>query len=99
MEDDDALLVLARCGAAQGLRVDYATALGDDALSDGLLQRWQASREARMLARRAIPDALWRLTLLPLAAKILSGLSEGLAPLPPVSPPDESSGPPEEGYL
>ena len=28
-----------------------------------LLQRWQASREARMLARRAIPDALWQLTL------------------------------------
>ena len=28
-----------------------------------LLQRWQASREARVLARRAIPDALWRLTL------------------------------------
>lgn len=28
-----------------------------------LLQRWQASREARVLARRAIPDPLWRLTL------------------------------------
>ena len=28
-----------------------------------LLQRWQASREARLLARRAIPDALWQLTL------------------------------------
>ena len=28
-----------------------------------LLQRWQASREARVLARRAIPDALWLLTL------------------------------------
>ena len=25
-----------------------------------LLQRWQASREARVLARRAIPDALWQ---------------------------------------
>ena len=28
-----------------------------------LLQRWQASREARVLARRAIPDALWQLTM------------------------------------
>lgn len=32
---------LARCGRAQGLRVDYATALGDDGLSLGMLQRWQ----------------------------------------------------------
>ena len=28
-----------------------------------LLRRWQAHREARVLARRAIPDDLWRLTL------------------------------------
>jgi hypothetical protein len=28
-----------------------------------LLRRWQARREARVLARRAIPDALWQLTL------------------------------------
>ncbi len=28
-----------------------------------LLRRWQASREARVLARRAIPDVLWQLTL------------------------------------
>ena len=28
-----------------------------------LLRRWHAHREARVLARRAIPDALWRLTL------------------------------------
>lgn len=33
---------LARCGRAAGLQVAYATALGDDFLSDGLLQRWQA---------------------------------------------------------
>lgn len=32
---------LARCGGDR-LRVHYATALGDDALSAGLLQRWQA---------------------------------------------------------
>ena len=29
----------------------------------GWLQRWQQFREARTLARRAIPDPLWRLTL------------------------------------
>lgn len=29
----------------------------------GLLRRWRAHREARVLARRAIPDALWALTL------------------------------------
>jgi len=28
-----------------------------------LLRRWQAHREARVLARRAIPDGLWQLTL------------------------------------
>lgn len=43
---------LARCGAAQGLRVDYATALGDDTLSDGLLQRWQAEGLGTGLVRR-----------------------------------------------
>lgn len=31
---------LARCGGA-GLRVHYATALGDDSLSAGMLERWQ----------------------------------------------------------
>jgi 2-dehydro-3-deoxygluconokinase len=31
---------LARCGAARGLQVSYATAVGDDALSSGLLARW-----------------------------------------------------------
>ena len=29
----------------------------------GWLQRWQQFREARTLARRAIPDPLWQLTL------------------------------------
>jgi 2-dehydro-3-deoxygluconokinase len=43
---------LARCGAARGLRVDYATALGDDGLSDGLLQRWQADGLGTGLVRR-----------------------------------------------
>ena len=43
---------LARCGARQGLQVDYATALGDDPLSAGLLQRWQADGVATGLVRR-----------------------------------------------
>lgn len=42
---------LARCGAAQGLQVDYATALGDDTLSAGLLQRWQAEGIGTALVR------------------------------------------------
>ena len=45
----------------------------------GLLRRWQAHREARVLARRAIPDALWDLTLarLPfLAARPAADLAE-----------------------
>ena len=43
---------LARCGAASGLQVDYATALGDDPLSTGLLQRWQAEGLGTGLVRR-----------------------------------------------
>ena len=43
---------LARCGARHGLRVDYATALGDDALSAGMLQRWQAEGLGVELVRR-----------------------------------------------
>lgn len=33
---------LSRCGRARGLQVAYATALGDDPLSQGLLDRWAA---------------------------------------------------------
>ncbi len=33
---------LARCGAASGLQASYATALGDDVFSSGLLARWAA---------------------------------------------------------
>ena len=43
---------LARCGARDGLRVDYATALGDDALSAGMLQRWAAEGLGVGLVRR-----------------------------------------------
>ncbi len=50
----------ARCGrgtAAAGLQVGYATALGDDFLSDGLLQRWQAEGLDTRCVRR-IPGRL-----------------------------------------
>ena len=43
---------LARCGRAKGIRVSYATALGDDALSGGLLQRWAAEGLGLDLVRR-----------------------------------------------
>ncbi len=43
---------MARCGRAHGLRVDYATALGDDPMSTGLLQRWQAEGLGTDLVRR-----------------------------------------------
>ena len=43
---------LARCGRRQGLQVDYATALGDDPLSSGMLQRWQAEGLSTVLVRR-----------------------------------------------
>jgi 2-dehydro-3-deoxygluconokinase len=43
---------LARCGRARGLVVDYATAVGDDPLSSGLLQRWQAEGLGTGLVRR-----------------------------------------------
>ena len=43
---------LARCGRRIGLQVDYATALGDDALSSGMLLRWQAEGVATALVRR-----------------------------------------------
>ncbi len=48
----NAAVYLARCGRHRGLRVDYATALGDDPLSDGLLQRWQAEGLGTDLVRR-----------------------------------------------
>jgi 2-dehydro-3-deoxygluconokinase len=43
---------LARCGRPHGLQVDYATALGDDPLSSGMLQRWQAEGVGTTLVRR-----------------------------------------------
>ncbi|MBC7942504.1 MAG: sugar kinase, partial [Chitinophagaceae bacterium] len=43
---------LARCGAAAGLQVSYATALGEDGLSSGMLQRWTAEGLDVSLVRR-----------------------------------------------
>ncbi len=43
---------LARCGRSRGIRVSYATALGDDGLSAGLMQRWAAEGIGLGLVRR-----------------------------------------------
>lgn len=43
---------LARCGRHRGLQVDYATALGDDGLSSGMVERWQAEGIHTGLVRR-----------------------------------------------
>jgi 2-dehydro-3-deoxygluconokinase len=43
---------LARLTGARGLGVQYATALGEDSLSEGLLTRWQAENVGTDLVRR-----------------------------------------------
>lgn len=43
---------MARSGLAQGLWVDYATALGDDGLSHGMMTRWDAEGVGTGLVRR-----------------------------------------------
>jgi 2-dehydro-3-deoxygluconokinase len=48
----NAAVYLARCGRDAGLQVAYATALGDDPLSDRLVQRWQADGLDTRLVRR-----------------------------------------------
>ena len=48
---------MARCGQAQGLQVSYATALGDDSLSAGMMQRWR-DEGLRLDAVRIIPGRL-----------------------------------------
>lgn len=58
---------LARCGQGNGLQVDYATALGDDSLSDGLISRWQAEGLGTGLVRR-LPGRLPGLYLIELDA-------------------------------
>lgn len=42
----------ARCGRGAGLQVDYATALGDDALSAGMMSRWAAEGIGLSLVQR-----------------------------------------------
>ncbi len=55
---------LARCGGA-GLRVHYATALGDDSLSTGLIERWAAEGVQTSLVQR-LPGRLPGLYLIEL---------------------------------
>ncbi len=43
---------MARLGSRRGLKVDYATALGDDPLSAGMLQRWRAEGIGTGLVRQ-----------------------------------------------
>ncbi len=43
---------LARVAAGRGIDVQYATGLGEDSFSDGLLQRWQAEGVGTRLVRR-----------------------------------------------
>lgn len=54
--------------AAPGLQVSYATALGDDALSDGLVARWQAEGVDTALVRR-LPGRLPGLYLIEVDAR------------------------------
>ena len=60
---------MARCGSgrSQRLRVDYATALGTDGLSDGLIERWLAEGVGVELVRR-LPDRMPGLYLIELQA-------------------------------
>lgn len=59
---------LRRCGAQAGIEVAYATALGEDRLSDGLLQRWQDQGLDTGLVRR-IPGRMPGLYLIELDAQ------------------------------
>ncbi len=58
----NAAVYLARCGRRHGLQVDYATALGDDGFSSGLLARWRSEGLATDLVRRLpgrLPGLYW----------------------------------------
>ena len=59
---------LARCGAGLGLRVDYATAVGNDELSQALLHHWQADGVGTSLIRQ-LPGRLPGLYLIQVDAK------------------------------
>jgi 2-dehydro-3-deoxygluconokinase len=58
----NAAVYLARCGRRHGLRVDYATALGDDGFSAGMLAAWHAEGLGTSLVRRLtgrLPGLYW----------------------------------------
>ncbi|MDN3921299.1 sugar kinase [Roseateles violae] len=59
---------LARCGAAAGIQTFYATGLGEEGLSAGLMQRWAAEGIALDLVRR-IPGRMPGLYLIEVDAK------------------------------
>jgi 2-dehydro-3-deoxygluconokinase len=59
---------LARCGAAAGIQPFYATGLGEDALSAGMMQRWAAEGIALDLVRR-IPGRMPGLYLIEVDAQ------------------------------
>ena len=59
---------LSRCGAALGVRARYATGLGDDALSSGMIERWVAEGVGVDLVRR-IPGRMPGLYLIDVDAK------------------------------
>ena len=59
---------MARLGSRRGLKVDYASALGDDPLSAGMLQRWQAEGIGTGLVRQ-LPGRLPGLYLIEVDGK------------------------------
>ena len=59
---------LARCGRRAGIAVDYATALGDDALSAGMMARWLAEGIGLSLVQR-LPGRLPGLYLIEVDAR------------------------------
>lgn len=59
---------LARCGRSRGIAIDYATGLGDDNLSAGMMQRWAAEGIGLDLVRR-IPGRMPGLYLIEVDAQ------------------------------
>ena len=59
---------LARCGRRAGVAVDYATALGDDSLSAGMMARWRAEGIGLSLVQR-LPGRLPGLYLIEVDAR------------------------------
>src|SRR6478736_1951266 len=59
---------LARCGAAAGIQTYYATGLGEDSLSAGMMARWAAEGIDLSLVRR-IPGRMPGLYLIEVDAR------------------------------